>query len=50
MEPTEARDLLPTLMAGAFREAPTTPTPSPEGSKGGRKAQRKARAVTGASR
>jgi hypothetical protein len=42
MEPTEARDLLATLMAGAFREAPTRPTPSPERSKGGRKARRKA--------
>jgi hypothetical protein len=50
MEHTEARHLLATLMASAFREAPTTPQPALEQGKGRRKAQRKARAVTGASR
>jgi hypothetical protein len=42
MERTEARDLLAQLMARAFHKAPSTPRPSPERSKGGRKA----RAVT----
>jgi len=46
MEWTEARDLLAKLMARAFHEASAAPTPSPERSKGGRKAQRKARAAS----